>query len=86
MERLEQIDLDCIYRAVECPERDRKEKALQFFENFVIPNHQNTHKERERKREISPTRARQLSLSLSLTSGRIREEEEDDDERRRRGR
>ena len=63
MERLEQIDLDCIYRAVEC---DRKEKALKFFEISpyqITKTH--TKRERERKREISPTRARQLSLSLS---------------------
>ena len=81
MERLEQIDLDCIYRAVEC---DRKEKALQFFENLHSKSPKHTQREREKERDFAHARAN----SLSLTSGRIREEEEeddDDDERRRRG-
>jgi hypothetical protein len=94
MERLEQIDLDCIYRAVEY---DRKglfmgQQQQQFFENCFIPNHShNTHKERERERERERfcPRARTNSLSpregyakkKKMTTTTSAEEEEEEEEK-----
>ena len=67
MERLEQIALDCIYRAVEC---DRKglHTTTTTTVFLKISSLQFTRKERERKREILPPT---LSLSLTHTSGTL---------------
>ena len=71
-----------------------KKRPYSFFENFVTPNHQNTHKEREREKErdFAHARAPTLSLSLSpregyakkkkMTTTTSAEEEEDEEEKR----